>query len=63
MGRVDKLSLHGSGADSLRWRHHHKGLKETEARPGEWVVISGWSGLGHVTNPVREAMGRARRSR
>ena len=26
----------------------YKGLKETEARPGEWVVISGIGGLGHV---------------
>ena len=26
----------------------YKGLKETEARPGEWVAISGIGGLGHV---------------
>ncbi len=26
----------------------YKGLKETEARPGQWVVISGIGGLGHV---------------
>ena len=26
----------------------YKGIKETEARPGEWIVISGVGGLGHV---------------
>jgi propanol-preferring alcohol dehydrogenase len=26
----------------------YKGLKETEARPGQWVVISGIGGLGHI---------------
>ncbi|MBN8898082.1 MAG: alcohol dehydrogenase catalytic domain-containing protein, partial [Rhodospirillales bacterium] len=26
----------------------YKGLKETQARPGEWVAISGIGGLGHV---------------
>ena len=26
----------------------YKGLKETNTRPGEWVVISGVGGLGHV---------------
>jgi alcohol dehydrogenase, propanol-preferring len=26
----------------------YKGLKETKARPGEWVVISGAGGLGHL---------------
>src|ERR1700677_3232342 len=25
----------------------YKGIKETEARPGEWVAISGAGGLGH----------------
>ena len=26
----------------------YKGIKETEARPGEWIAISGIGGLGHV---------------
>ncbi len=26
----------------------YKGLKMTEAKPGEWVTISGIGGLGHV---------------
>jgi propanol-preferring alcohol dehydrogenase len=35
----------------------YKGLKETEARPGEWVVISGIGGLGHVAVQYARAMG------
>ena len=35
----------------------YKGLKETEVRPGEWVVISGIGGLGHVAVQYAKAMG------
>jgi len=35
----------------------YKGLKETEARPGEWVVISGIGGLGHMAVQYAIAMG------
>jgi alcohol dehydrogenase, propanol-preferring len=35
----------------------YKGLKETDARPGEWVVISGIGGLGHVGVQYAKAMG------
>lgn len=35
----------------------YKGLKETEARPGQWVVISGAGGLGHVAIQYAKAMG------
>lgn len=35
----------------------YKGLKETEARPGEWVVISGIGGLGHLAVQYARAMG------
>ena len=35
----------------------YKGLKETEARPGEWVAISGIGGLGHVGIQYAKAMG------
>lgn len=35
----------------------YKGLKETGARPGEWVVISGIGGLGHVAVQYARAMG------
>jgi alcohol dehydrogenase, propanol-preferring len=35
----------------------YKGLKETDTRPGEWVVISGVGGLGHVAIQYARAMG------
>src|SRR6201997_3288784 len=35
----------------------YKGLKQTMARPGEWVVISGAGGLGHVAIQYAKAMG------
>jgi alcohol dehydrogenase, propanol-preferring len=35
----------------------YKGLKETGARPGEWAVISGVGGLGHLAVQYAKAMG------
>lgn len=35
----------------------YKGLKQTEARPGEWVVISGIGGLGHLGIQYAKQMG------
>jgi propanol-preferring alcohol dehydrogenase len=35
----------------------YKGLRETQARPGEWVVISGIGGLGHLGVQYAKAMG------
>lgn len=35
----------------------YKGLKMTDTRPGEWVVISGVGGLGHVAVQYAKAMG------
>jgi propanol-preferring alcohol dehydrogenase len=35
----------------------YKGIKETEVRPGEWIVISGIGGLGHVAVQYAKAMG------
>lgn len=35
----------------------YKGLKQTEARPGEWVAISGVGGLGHLAVQYAKAMG------
>jgi alcohol dehydrogenase, propanol-preferring len=35
----------------------YKGIKETEARPGEWLAISGIGGLGHVAIQYARAMG------
>jgi propanol-preferring alcohol dehydrogenase len=35
----------------------YKGLKMTDARPGEWVVISGIGGLGHMAVEYATNMG------
>ncbi|GGP20815.1 alcohol dehydrogenase AdhP [Silvimonas iriomotensis] len=35
----------------------YKGLKETDAKPGDWVAISGIGGLGHVAVQYAKAMG------
>ena len=35
----------------------YKGLKVTEAKPGDWVVISGVGGLGHMAVQYAKAMG------
>jgi propanol-preferring alcohol dehydrogenase len=35
----------------------YKGLKSTDARPGDWVVISGVGGLGHLAVQYAKAMG------
>jgi propanol-preferring alcohol dehydrogenase len=35
----------------------YKGIKETNAKPGDWVVISGIGGLGHLGVQYAKAMG------
>src|SRR5579863_1201680 len=35
----------------------YKGIKETEARPGEWIAISGAGGLGHLAIQYAKVMG------
>jgi len=35
----------------------YKGIKQTEARPGEWIAISGAGGLGHLGIQYAKAMG------
>jgi len=35
----------------------YKGIKQTQAKPGEWVVISGIGGLGHLGIQYARAMG------
>ena len=35
----------------------YKGLKQTEARPGQWVAVSGAGGLGHLAIQYAKAMG------
>jgi propanol-preferring alcohol dehydrogenase len=35
----------------------YKGIKVTEARPGEWIAISGAGGLGHLAIQYAKVMG------
>jgi propanol-preferring alcohol dehydrogenase len=35
----------------------YKGIKQTEAKPGEWIAISGCGGLGHLGIQYAKAMG------
>ena len=35
----------------------YKGIKETEARPGEWLAVSGIGGLGHLAVQYAKVMG------
>jgi propanol-preferring alcohol dehydrogenase len=35
----------------------YKGIKETEARPGEWLAVSGVGGLGHLAIQYGKVMG------
>jgi propanol-preferring alcohol dehydrogenase len=35
----------------------YKGIKETQARPGEWIAIYGAGGLGHLAIQYAKAMG------
>ena len=53
----DQLSFVHAGPILCAGVTTYKGLKETEARPGEWVVISGAGGLGHIAIQYARAMG------
>ncbi len=58
LGRIpDKLSFIEAAPILCAGVTTYKGLKETNARPGEWVVISGVGGLGHVAVQYAKAMG------
>jgi propanol-preferring alcohol dehydrogenase len=58
LGRIpDKLSFTEAAPILCAGVTTYKGLKETEARPGEWVVISGVGGLGHIAIQYAKAMG------
>jgi propanol-preferring alcohol dehydrogenase len=35
----------------------YKGIEQTEARPGEWIAVSGAGGLGHLAIQYAKAMG------
>lgn len=58
VGRIpDNLSFVAAGPILCAGLTTYKGLKETQARPGEWVVISGVGGLGHIAVQYAKAMG------
>jgi propanol-preferring alcohol dehydrogenase len=58
LGRIpDNLSFIDAGPILCAGVTTYKGLKETQTRPGEWVVISGAGGLGHVAIQYAKAMG------
>ena len=58
LGRIpDQISFVDAGPILCAGVTTYKGLKETEARPGEWVVISGAGGLGHIAIQYAKAMG------
>jgi propanol-preferring alcohol dehydrogenase len=58
LGRIpDNLSFVDAAPILCAGVTTYKGLKETEARPGAWVVISGVGGLGHVAIQYAKAMG------
>jgi propanol-preferring alcohol dehydrogenase len=58
LGRIpDKLSFVDAAPILCAGVTTYKGLKQTHARPGEWVVISGVGGLGHVAVQYAKAMG------
>jgi alcohol dehydrogenase, propanol-preferring len=58
LGRIpDSLSFVDAGPILCAGVTTYKGLKQTQARPGEWVVISGVGGLGHLAVQYAKAMG------
>ena len=58
LGRLpDKLSFIDAAPILCAGVTTYKGLKQTQARPGEWVVISGVGGLGHIAVQYAKAIG------
>jgi alcohol dehydrogenase, propanol-preferring len=58
LGRIpDKLSFTEAAPILCAGVTTYKGLKQTDTRPGEWVVISGVGGLGHIAVQYAKAMG------
>ena len=58
LGRIpDRLSFAEAAPILCAGVTTYKGLKQTGARPGEWVVVSGVGGLGHVAIQYAKAMG------
>jgi len=58
LGRIpEKLSFVEAAPILCAGVTTYKGLKQTNTRPGDWVVISGVGGLGHVAIQYARAMG------
>jgi propanol-preferring alcohol dehydrogenase len=58
LGRIpSKLSFVDAGPILCAGVTTYKGLRQTGTRPGEWVVISGAGGLGHIAIQYAKAMG------
>ncbi|HTV06558.1 MAG TPA: alcohol dehydrogenase AdhP [Acidobacteriaceae bacterium] len=58
LGRIpDKLSFRDAAPILCAGVTTYKGLKQTQTRPGQWVVVSGVGGLGHVAVQYAKAMG------
>ncbi len=64
IGAADYVARLPSGADFAQLAPilcagvtTYKGIRETEARPGEWIAISGIGGLGHLAVQYAKAMG------
>jgi propanol-preferring alcohol dehydrogenase len=58
LGRIpEKLSFTEAAPILCAGVTTYKGLKETGCRPGEWVVVSGVGGLGHIAIQYAKAMG------
>jgi propanol-preferring alcohol dehydrogenase len=58
VGRIpDKLDFVSAAPILCAGVTTYKGIKETDTRPGQWIVISGIGGLGHVAVQYAKAMG------
>jgi propanol-preferring alcohol dehydrogenase len=58
VGRIpDKLDFISAAPILCAGVTTYKGIKETDTRPGQWIVISGIGGLGHVAVQYAKAMG------
>src|SRR5262245_1583712 len=64
--RDRRRALRGAIAAEMRFRRNgadragvtsYKGIKETEAKPGEWIAVSGIGGLGQLAVQYAKAMG------
>lgn len=54
----DGVDLAGVGPILCAGVTVYKGLKQTDTEPGQWVLISGIGGLGHIAVQYATAMGR-----